>query len=319
MMKKILLTALFASVALVGCKFNNSKDDKAEKVTQFTAVAAKGELLKYTVNEKDKTYSYEIVRSAYGLNGKTGKGTYKIDKNGALTTSDSPNSKMYILPNGLVLGALTETFAGVKVTTPFLGVQNPVNDLNEAEGKFNYIGLFCGHRSSICTDYGTIQIKDNTWTKCDRDNNSDSEKACHNREKGTLEFLGNGRWQFMLDGRSAGTLLMFKSGNQKISLVDLADPTGMGVGLIFASSQQEITNKDNVGEWFYNDTSGNSGIAKVVEDHYTLSGYSGKFSYTNNSPWVGMQTSPIGEKSIFTGSGVFISEVKGSVLFGIKK
>lgn len=324
------MPVLMCSALLVACGSDNKKDEEpatTDTVKEFTAVAAKGELLKYTVNESKKTYRYEVIDSAFGLNGKTGGGTYKVADDGALTVSDSPNSKMYLLPNGLVLGAVTEefTYAGIKArqTTPFLGIQNPVEDLATGAGKYNYIGQFCGHKSSICTDYGTFQIKaDATWVKCDREDKSDAAD-CNKRETGTMEHLGDGRWQLMRSGRHIGTALMFKSGEQKVSLIDLRDysAAGLGTGIIFASSQQPITDSDNIGTWFYNDDSGRGGIAKVEKGFYTLNkdDHKNKYTFTNNDPWNGMQTSPAKERSIFTGAGVFVSELNGSLLFGIKK
>ena len=325
-MKKLLSIVLSAAV-LVGCGSDKNDSSDPDKVREFTAVAAKGELLKYTVNESKKTYTYEIIDSVFGLNGKTGGGTYKVAADGAITVSDSPNSKMYLLPNGLVLGAITEEFifAGVKAkqTTPFLGIQNPLEKLSDGAGKYNYIGQFCGHKSSICTDYGTFQIKaDASWVKCDREDKSD-EASCNNRVAGTMEHLGDGRWQLMHNGRHVGTALMFKSGSQKVSLIDLRDYSsgGMGTGIIFASSQQAITDGDNVGTWFYNDDRGRGGVARVEKGHYTVSsdGHKSKHVYSNNKPWLGMQTSPANERSIFTGAGVFVSELNGSLLFGVKK
>lgn len=327
MYSKSLLTAVIASAALVGCGGDNDSKDKPDVVKSFTSVAAKGELLRYTVNETKKTFEYEIIDSAYGLNGKTGSGTYKVAADGSLTTSDAPNSKMHILPNGLVLGTVTEKFGSINVTTPFLGVENPLEKIADGAGKYNYLGMFCSHTSSFCTDYGTFQIKaDSTWIKCDKDNNSDKPEDCTNKEDGTMEHLGDGRWQIMKGGKWVGTALMFKSGEQKVSLIDLRDRSadGMGVGMIFASSQKTITDADNAGEWFYNDTTGDSGIAKVVNSSYTTSDddHKKKYEFTNNSPWIGMQTSKEAgsdDHSIFTGTGVFMSEQDGHMLMGLKK
>lgn len=326
-MKK-LVSVVFSAALIAGCGSDNKKSD--DNVREFTAVAAKGELLRYSVNESKKSYRYEIIDSAFGLNGKTGSGTYKVEADGSLTVSENAagsQSKMYLLPNGLVLGAITEefTYNGVKArqTTPFLGIQNPVEDLNAGAGKYNYIGQFCGHQSSICTDYGTFQIKaDATWVKCDRENNAD-EASCNKRASGTMEHLGDGRWQLMRNGRHIGTALMFTSGDQKVSLIDLRDYSsqGLGTGIIFASSQQPVNDGDNVGTWFYNDDRGRGGIARVGKNDYAVSSddFKRKYSFTNNSPWVGFQTSPANERSIFTGAGVFVSELNGSLLFGIKK
>lgn len=322
-----LLTACACSVLLVACGGASKSADKADTVREFTAVAAKGELLKYSVNETKKTYRYEVIDSAFGLNGKTGGGRYTVAADGALTVSDSPDSKMYLLPNGLVLGAVTEefTFAGVKAkqTTPFLGIQNPLEKLSDGAARYNYIGQFCGHKSAICTDFGTFEIKtDSTWVKCDRDNKTDTA-SCNNRATGTLEHLGDGRWQLMRNGRHIGTALMFTSAGQKVSLIDLRDYSsqGLGTGIIFASSQQSISDDDNTGTWFYNDDRGRGGIAKVEKGYYTVStdGHKTKHAYRNNTPWLGLQTSPAGEHSIFTGAGVFVSELGGRLLFGVKK
>lgn len=325
---KNLLTAIIASTALLGCGSEDKKESSSDVVKTFTSVAAKGELLRYTVNETKKTFEYEIIDSAYGLNGKTGSGTYKVAADGSLTTSDAPNSKMHILPNGLVMGTVTEKFGPINVTTPFLGVENPLEDIAEGAGKYNYLGMFCSQNTSkLCTDYGTFQIKaDSTWIKCDRDNNSDKPEDCSKKEDGTMEHLGDGRWQIMNEGKWIGTALMFKSGGQKVSLIDLRDSSidGMGIGMIFASSQKVITDADNNGEWFYNDTNGISGTAKVIKNSYTTSedNHKEKYEFTNNSPWIGIQTSKeesSDDHSIFTGTGVFMSEQDGEMLIGLKK
>jgi hypothetical protein len=108
--------ALMGLLVACGGGGGSSSSTPAAPATQATGVsgtytvsAAAGEVLSYTVDTSALTYSYTITHSAYGLEGKTGSGTLTKNSDGSYSPSESPTSKVYALPNGLLMGAVVLT------------------------------------------------------------------------------------------------------------------------------------------------------------------------------------------------------------------
>ena len=75
----------------------------APVVTNFTAVAMAGEVLTYSLDATNLTYSYTITDSQFGLAGKTGSGTLVKNSDGTYSPAGISNAKVIVLPNGLLL------------------------------------------------------------------------------------------------------------------------------------------------------------------------------------------------------------------------
>src|SRR5450830_1363648 len=123
----------------------------------YTAAATPGELVSYTVDPGLLTYSYTITESQYGLTGQTGSGTLTALGNNGYSLSGIPSSRIQILPNGLMLGAIRHNFGAGVTTVPVMGLSNPVSSLAGVAGTYNYISRGCVSNSCGAV-YGTLQI-----------------------------------------------------------------------------------------------------------------------------------------------------------------
>jgi hypothetical protein len=74
-MQRVLSFFLAAGVAALLASCGGGGADSAASGTTFTSVAMAGELLDYTIDTTNLTYSYTTTESQFGLNGKTGSGT----------------------------------------------------------------------------------------------------------------------------------------------------------------------------------------------------------------------------------------------------
>ena len=170
----------------------------------YTASASAGEVLSYTIDTDKLTYSYTILYSAYGLEGKTGSGTLTKNSDGSYTPSESPNSRVYALPNGLLMGAVKMTIQGNVVHVPIMGVQNPITNLANLAGTYNYISNSCTAKAfgnpaynGCGTNYGTLKITSaGAYYQCTQTNITASA-SCYSLgagrgSQGTLSAIGAG-------------------------------------------------------------------------------------------------------------------------------
>ena len=291
--------------------------------TNYTAAAMAGELLTYTVDTTNLTYSYTITDSQYGLAGKTGSGTLIHNSDGTYSPSGISNAKVAILPNGLLLGAIRETINGILTTIPIVGISNPVTALTLST--YNYIQHSC-LTGSCGSGYGTFQITAaGTWTSCPSGNLTTGCPGTTN--SGTLNSLGGGRWQ-VLDATSTniGTAIMLNSGGQQVVFLDLKDTRigGFGVGLLVGSSQQSVTTAQTNGNWVAVSTTGNHATFSVSGNqvsYLTINGVTSILTttFTSNSPWAGFATTASGGHALLAGAGVYAYENAGGYAeIGIK-
>lgn len=314
---KLFVISVAVSISFMsGCGGGASitgKDNSSLTSISYTAAAIAGELLTYTVDTTNLTYSYTITESQYGLTGNTGTGTLIHNSDGTYSPTGIANARVAILPNGLLLGAIRETLNGTLTTIPIVGMSNPVTDLNVGAGTYNFVQRSC-LSTSCASAYGTFQISTNaTWTTCISGNLS----GCTSTGSGTLNNLGGGKWQVMHGATNIGTAIMLNSGAQNVVVLDLKDTRagGFGVGILVGSSQQSMTTAQTNGTWFSVSTTG----------HYaSISVSGGQFSYltidgvtqnslppltlTFNTPWTGMATTPNGGYGLLAGTGVYAYE-----------
>ena len=324
---RVWLAIAIAGVAftLASCGGGGSSDTAAG--VKYTAVAMAGELLDYTVDATNLTYTYTITESQFGLNGKTGSGTLTRNLDGSYSPSGIPNARIVILPNGLLLGAVRERFGSAIVTVPIIGLSNPVTDVAAIRGDYNYIHRNCA--LSVCgASHGTFQINANgTWTSC-RDGNIGGGGSCAGTAtNGTLVSLGNGLWRVM-DGGSTniGTAIGFNSGGQNVVIVDLKDtrPGGFGIGMLVGGQQTPMTTAQTDGMWIAGSSTGNWAVFTASGANITVNVFDGiavnaTTTFTADSPWIGMATTAQGGVGFLAGTGVYVLETaNGHAELGVK-
>ena len=76
--KSILLWAMFTWIASCGSSSSSSGFSQT-----FTSSASIGELVSFSIDTTNNTYSYTITQSSFGLTGTTGSGTLIANSDGA--------------------------------------------------------------------------------------------------------------------------------------------------------------------------------------------------------------------------------------------
>ena len=287
----------------------------ALNVATFTSVAMVGELLTYTADTSNLTYSYTITDSQYGLTGKTASGTLTPNSDGTYSLSGIDNAVIAVLPDGLMLGAINENLNGTPTTIPIIGVSNPVTDIAAVAGTYNYVKRGC--LGEACdTGYGTIQITSaGTWVLCPR--GELSAGCAESTKSGTVGTVGTGKWQLIENGAVIGTAIASTSNAGGTIFVDLTDhrTDGFGVGILVGSLQQSLNAAQTQGDWIAATTTGQwaTFASSGTQINYkTLNGvpYTSANTFTVNEPWKGMAAA-IGGSVLFAGTGLYMYENNG--------
>jgi hypothetical protein len=316
-------SALWFAALLVSCGGGSSSPDAS--TTRFTAVAMAGELLDYTIDTTNLTYTYTITESQFGLSGKTGSGTLVRNGDGSYSPSGVPNARVVVLPNGLLLGAVRERFGAAVITVPIIGLSSPVTTLAAIAADYNYIHRNC--RLAICgASHGTFRIDaTGTWMSC-RDGNIASGSCSGSSASGTLEPLGNGLWRVMDGSTNIGTAIGFASGGQNVVVLDLKDvrPGGFGVGMLVGGEQTPLTPAQTDGTWIAGTSGGHWAVFTIGGATITLNRLDGlavnlQTTFTANAPWTGLATTAAGGVGFLAGTGVYVLETaQGDAELGIK-
>lgn len=316
--EKLLNTLLVAAVVSgcgggsgsSGASADSSDLFTVQATTTYTSAATVGELVSYTVNPNDLTYSYEITASAFGKLGQTGSGTLVKNADGSYTPSGM-NGKIRLNENGTMVGAISQDFDGdgTPEVVPVFGVSNPVTSAAEAAGIYNYVSL---NRDGQNASYGTLDVKaDGTWRSCSSHDLRTGTNSCTDIQVGTFNVLQSGRVQVLdAGGNSLGTLVthLDTSKNQKVMFLDVAHNVqgGFGNGILIGSEIASTDGSSVEGTWIYMNSQTGPGKLVVGASSYTDSAVgSTPIPYTLNSPWVGMGTTGNGFKVLMAGTGMF--------------
>jgi hypothetical protein len=315
------LSAGLAIALLVSCGGGSDGD-----ATRYKSVAMAGELIDYTVDTTNLTYTYTITESQFGLAGVTGNGTLTSNADGSYTPSGAPDARVITLPNGLLLGAVRERFGAGVVTVPIIGLKDPVTTIAALAADYNYVQRSCA--SAVCpAAHGTFRIGSaSTWSSC-RDGNVAAGACASTAANGTLESRGGGLWRVKSDdGTDIGTAIGFNSAGQNVLIVDLKDlrAGGFGIGMLVGGQQVAMAPTMTDGTWISATGSGHwlafaasgSDIAISQIDWQPVSLGT---TFTANDPWTGMATTAWGDAGFMAGAGVYMLETAaGDVELGVK-
>ena len=289
------LQTLFAATLtglLTACGGGGGSTNVATDAIQktYTSSATAGEVLKYAVDTTALTYSYEILQSAYGLQGNTGSGTLTKNSDGTYSPSESPSSKILPLKNGLLLGNVKLLMNGTNRDVPILGMETPATTSSDLAGTYNFITVQCGTKSNgvytnCATYYGTVEVTAATGTtatfrSCVGADITTGTGSCTSNRSGTLTYLSNGVWA-MKDSASTfnNYMLAFQAPNgQKVGWLDFNDATVFGYGQGVVSQRTTLNTYSGIdGSYFYKNTIGTSGSVTLSANANTqqITGSSG--------------------------------------------
>ena len=324
------------TVALTACGGGGGGNAEAPVIQKtYVSSATAGEVLKYSVDTVAKTYSYEILQSAYGLSGKKGSGTLTYNGDGTFSPSESPSSKIIPLKNGLLLGKVKLAMDGSsRKDVPIIGMENPATTSDGIAGTYNFVSVQCNSKSYgiylLCgTAYGTVKVTKSTdttasFTSCtsgEIDNNCTGKTTT-----GTLQYDSSGVWKVTANNSTyVNYLVAFTSPNgQKVGWIDFNDPTAFKYGQTVISEKKRITSGSGVdGRYFAMNTYGQSGELSLSTNtanfQITATSASGSINTaTGNQPWDGFAKTPSGDGyGLMAGNGVYAYIKPSSYYFEI--
>jgi hypothetical protein len=297
----VLTTFLVACGGGGGSSSSSAPSSSSGTTTTYSSSGSVGELLNFTINTtvSPPAYSYTIIKSAYGLTNSTGSGTLSTNSDGSYTPSGSPNSRVYALSNGLLVGGVKLNIGGTQTAVPIVGVSTPVTTLSSLAGTYNYISTACTSNANgypthpnCGTSYGTLKIDTNgAYTQCTTTNIT-ATPSC-STTTGAIGNASNGVWEYIRTGSSnKNYLLAFTAPNgQKVLVIDFNDVGGYGYGHAVASTQPTVNfvSGDANGTWIAHGNNNTSGSVTISGTSFTSSYTNGTNSgtFTLNSPWIG--------------------------------
>lgn len=283
----------------------------------YTASATAGEILTYTIDTQSKTYSYQILHSAYGLSNVPNSGTLVLNPDGSYSPSDAPTTKVYALQNGLLVGTITLNLGNGSRIVPILGISQPVSSQAALTGIYNYVGIQCaaqtfGDYTNCGSSHGTVQVDNaGNYIACQSGNIANGPQNCSPASTGTFGLLGNGVWGANRTGSTAvNYVLAYTALNgQNVLVLDLNDPGGYGYGFIVMSTQTGYVQNLIDGTWYFQTNQTNQPNVEtagslVVAGTNISSSFGHTVSANFDLPWTGL-ASISGGVSLLAGTGAY--------------
>lgn len=288
----------------------------------YTASAAAGELLTYSIDTTALTYSYTITKSSYGCEVVTapchsGSGTLIKNGDGTYSPSTSPASKLFPLQNGLLTGSVSILLNGTIRKIPILGVANPETTAAQLAGTYNFMSLQCtGQTYGVFTNCGTYQgtvtiTSGGTFTTCTDADITAVSHTCSLTTSGVVTSLGGGVWALRAISPAAGSntnyMLAFTAPNgQKVGVIDFNDSTVFGYGNAVISTLTATSAASVAGNYVWSNDYGTSGLVTLNSNLTTSTG----LTIAQNSPWAGIATVSGGGVGngygMIAGNGVYV-------------
>jgi hypothetical protein len=316
----------FVLFLLTACGGGGGSSSSSGFSQTYTASAAQGELITYSVDTTKLTYSYTVIKSQYGCevptsDCHTGSGSLTLNADKSFSVSGSSGSKFYALQSGLLVGTIK---LGSMPATPIIGIPNPISSGATLAGTYNFISVQCPAKSNGAMTgcqgrYGSLNVTSTgatsiAYSTCESDDIENSSKVCSTTTTGTGTFDPTiNAWKFIRTGSSQENFMVAftSTGGQKVAYIDFNDPGGYGYGQATVSERVALTPDDrtkNAGQWYMVSLAPGADstyqIVTVKSDGTTSDGV----IFSPNSPWSGFvvstDTNDLG-KFIMAGSGVF--------------
>jgi len=322
-MRKVLLS--ISLVLLAGCGGGGGGSSSSGFSQTYTASAAQGELITYTVDTSNLTYSYTVIKSQYGCeiptsNCHTGSGTLTQNTDKSFSVSGTSGSKFYALQSGLLVGTIK---LGSMPVTPIIGIPNPISSGSTLAGTFNFISVQCptksnGAMTGCLGRYGSLTVTSTgsssiAYSTCESADIENSSRVCTSTTTGTGTFDSTlNAWKFIRTGSTQENFMVAftSTGGQKVAYIDFNDPGGYGYGQATVSEKQTLTpaiRAASVGDWFMVSLAPGSDSSSLVVTANADGTVSTGGSMLPNQPWNGFieNTLDTRGKFIMAGSGVF--------------
>ncbi len=333
-----LLILFLAGCGGGGAGSNVDSQSDAPFSKTYIASAAAGEVINYTFNSVNRTYSYQVVKSAYSISaGTTGGGTLTANGDGSWAPSESPASKVYAVANGGIVGGVRINLSGTNREVPIYGIADPLTQVTDFAGTYNYVSLQCSIKNSglftgCDTDYGTLvitatSVSTGTYQMCVKGYPS-KPVACASTANGAVSASGvSGLWKFTNSATSLDSYLMVHTGSngQRVGLLDFDDLGGHGFGQAVLAQLATVSASQIGGTYVYQATLPNEVSQKTGTFSFDASSSTTRagLTFALNEPWNGMAKAGANGYAIFTGGGVYAyrnpSVASGFYELGVKR
>ncbi len=311
----LLLATLLGLTACGGGGGDGSAGSSSSFQQTYTASASVGEVLSYTFNSTNNTYSYTITESAYNLGNTTVSGNLTVNGDGTYSPTTAPAAKIFATQGKVIGGALPLTGLG---TRPFFGIATPSTTAPAIAGTYNFVSLKCTNPSNgnftvpnCRTDYGTMKFDNSTnppvYYFCSQANlTATGTGAC---ATGQMNHTGSGVWR--LTNNAFANINVYFMGmqganGQKIGILDFNNAaSGFGYGQALLAQQQSTSMADVSGSYVYFKQDGTAGSMSLMSNGTTDSSR----IFTANNPWQGMALSNASggqSLALYSGAGFYI-------------
>lgn len=313
---------LLAAGILAACSGGSSTATSGFSQT-FTASAGAGEVMQFSIDTANMTYSYKVVESSYNntfvgktstglLSGKTAIGSYTV---GPSADNFIQAGVVFPVQNGLLVGHVQISLIGGTFKIPVFGVSNPVTNLAGLADTYNFEGFACGLKSggnvlgafACLSHYGTIKVDAlGNYTVC-KSGNITTTPACATSTGTIMATATPGVFDFVKTGTGhIGWFLAFTAPNgQKVAVIDHDDASTPAYGHSVATTQAAMVAGAADGNYFTRNNEGGASLLAVSGTTFTdiITGVSG--TLTTDTPWTGLTTYQIAASSgVAAASGV---------------
>jgi hypothetical protein len=320
---ELLAFGLIAGVLITGCGGGGGSTSSGFTQT-YTTSAGAGDLLQFTVDTTNKTYSIKVVKTSYAASGvsstEASKGTLTgPNAVGSYTVSASIDGfilggEVFPLQNSFFVGhVLIAPIGGSTRKIHVFGVTNPITTLASLAGTYNDQGFGCAGRAGglvtggtiVCANhYGTITVTSaGAFSTCRFGNLSASTPTCRQSNgstattptaTGTLVATATpGVYDFKTtDGKHRGWFFAFTANGQNVAVIDHDDDFAPEFGHSIAFTQTSVASGQIDGNYFVKNNIGERHLMAVTGTTYTdisdATGATGIGTLTYNTPWTGL-------------------------------
>jgi hypothetical protein len=309
--------AASATALLTACGGGDGGGAGSAQTTSFVSSAALGEVIRYEVNLNTLAYKYEVLLSRFGCTDanatcRSGSGTLLRQPDGTYQPSGSPNTRVFLANNGVLLG--TFKLRDDIPTTPIMGFDASQLVTSFAPMNLLFAGMTCPTKGEVdvaqCnTLWGHIKTSSGSdantqnFTLCRR---GDLDATCTDQTTGTMRYTGqNGIWILTTNNQTLGYMAKVQSVNGPvIGFLDF-DNVNFGYGHAKVSTKvtltTELIGQQSPGRWvlaneagqlsfFDVDANGNLGNGNSVTWNQPIDGLATVDD--PNSPFASLQTGP---------------------------
>ena len=330
-----IVTAALSVAILSACGGGGAASSTGIQQT-YTSSAGVGEVMQFSIDTINLTYSYTIAGTSYAASGvavgQTGSGSLTANGDGTYTVGASndgfiQNGKIRLV-RAMFVGHVQISAIGGMEKIPVFGLSNPITTLAALADSYNFEGFSCTARGianvtgkgGCLAHYGTGSVDTlGNYSVCvGGDLSNTGSHPCSTTLNGTLQALVNypGVFDYRTASGHIGWLFAFTASNgKKIMVVDHDDAVSVAheFGHTIFTSSAALNSGDVDGKYFVKTNEAGEHLVTIAGTSISLTlfpGVTGTLTY--NSPWNGMMSYDVPASGVLMGaSGVAMAASTG--------